>query len=41
VLDIGGMIWEGETSYPTLDDALAAADAAIKQWLREQNMGGT
>jgi hypothetical protein len=29
VLDIGGMIWEGETHYPTLDDALAAADAAI------------
>jgi hypothetical protein len=33
VLDIGGMIWEGETSYPTLDDALAAADAAIAAFM--------
>jgi len=34
VLDIGGMIWEGETSYPTLDDALVAADAAIAAFMR-------
>jgi len=38
VLDIGGMIWEGETSYPTLDDALRAADQAIHDWLSEQGM---
>lgn len=37
-LDIGGMFWEGERSYPSLDDALRAADAAIHDWLRE-NMG--
>lgn len=35
-LDIGGMIWEGATSYPTLDDALQALDQALGQWLREQ-----
>jgi hypothetical protein len=34
VLDIGGMIWEGETRYPTLDDALSAADAAIAAFMR-------
>ncbi|HEY7851082.1 MAG TPA: hypothetical protein VIC27_13505 [Ktedonobacterales bacterium] len=35
-LDAGGMIWEGDPSYPTLDDALRALDDAIRDWLREQ-----
>jgi hypothetical protein len=35
-LDMGGMIWEGEPAYPTLDDALRALEAALAQWLREQ-----
>jgi hypothetical protein len=35
-LDVGGLIWEGEATYPTLDDALGALDAALRQWLREQ-----
>jgi hypothetical protein len=35
-LDVGGMIWEGEPTYPTLDDALRALEAALAQWLREQ-----
>ena len=35
VLDIGGMVWEGEASYPTVHDALVAADAAIAAWLEE------
>jgi hypothetical protein len=35
-LDAGGMIWEGDLGYPTLDDALRALDDAIRDWLREQ-----
>ena len=35
VLDIGGLVWEGEDSYPTVHDALLAADAAIADWLEE------
>jgi hypothetical protein len=35
-LDVGGLAWEGEATYPTLDDALRALDAALAQWLREQ-----
>ena len=35
-LDVGGLIWEGEATYPTLDDALRALDAALGQWLHEQ-----
>ncbi|MBK1719157.1 hypothetical protein [Thiocystis violacea] len=29
ILDLGGMVWEGEEKYASLDDALAAADRAI------------
>ncbi len=35
VLDIGGMVWEGKVSYPTVHDALLAADDAIAAWLEE------
>lgn len=34
-LDIGGLIWEGEVQYATLDDALQALDAGIAAWLKE------
>ena len=34
-LDIGGMIWEGAASYPTLEDALQALDQGVAQWMRE------
>lgn len=36
-LDEGGLIWEGETEYDSVDEALAEADAAIAEW-REENM---
>jgi hypothetical protein len=35
VLDIGGLVWEGETRYPTVHAALMALDAAIAEWLDE------
>jgi len=35
VLDIGGMIWEGEEEYETVDEALAEAEPAITAWLEE------
>ena len=28
-LDEGGVVWEGEATYPTVDDALRALDAAL------------
>lgn len=31
----GGMAWEGEPSYPSLDEALQALDAGIEAWLGE------
>lgn len=36
VLDEGGLIWEGESSYPSLDAAFEAAEVAIARWLEEQ-----
>jgi hypothetical protein len=35
VLDGGGMIWESEDDYDSLDAALQAVDAAIAKWLAE------
>jgi hypothetical protein len=32
VLDIGGMVWEGEEWYETIDEALSEAEAAIETW---------
>jgi hypothetical protein len=32
----GGLIWAGDETYPTLDDALAALDAALGKWMREE-----
>lgn len=35
-LDEGGLVWEGEGPYPSLDAALQALEAGIIEWLREQ-----
>ncbi len=35
VLNEGGLVWESEDHYDTLDEALLAADAAISEWLGE------
>lgn len=35
IIDLGGMVWEGETAYDTLDGALAEADAAAASWFEE------
>jgi hypothetical protein len=32
VLDIGGMLWEGDDKYETVDEALSEADEFIEQW---------
>jgi len=34
-LDGGGMVFEGNHSYPTLDAALKALDVGINAWLEE------
>ncbi|MGH3090253.1 MAG: hypothetical protein ACRDSJ_23465 [Rubrobacteraceae bacterium] len=35
VLDMGNMVFEGETKYDSVDAALAEADAAIAKWCEE------
>jgi hypothetical protein len=34
-LDAGGMVWEGEAEYPSLDDALRALNKALGKWIEE------
>ena len=36
VLDEGGMIWQGDPQYETLDAALHAAEVAVAQWMWQQ-----
>lgn len=33
-LDEGGMVWESDARYGTLDEALSALEAALGEWLR-------
>jgi len=33
-LDEGGLVWEGNDEYASLDDALRALDVAIAEWTR-------
>jgi hypothetical protein len=34
-LSIGGLVWEGAASYPSVHDAMLALDAGIAAWLKE------
>ena len=36
VLDEGGVIWKGRRSYPTLDAALADAEAGVSRWMKDE-----
>lgn len=35
ILDIGGLIWESDERYATIDQALAAAERALAAWMKE------
>jgi len=41
VLDIEGMLWEGENSYETVGEAMAEADKFIEQWRIENGYAPT
>ena len=34
-LDMGGAVWMGKSSYPSLDDALADLEKALAAWMKE------
>ena len=36
VLDEGGVIWEGRTSYPSIHEALRDAELAVARWMHDQ-----
>jgi hypothetical protein len=35
VLDEGGLVWEGEDSYETMNDAMKALESGIAEWMKE------
>jgi hypothetical protein len=35
-LNGGGMVWEGQERYATLDDAMRALEAGLSEWMAEQ-----
>ncbi len=37
-LDEGGMVWEGQEHYPTLDAAMQDLEAGLMAWMREQGL---
>lgn len=37
-LDMGGMVWEGGSSYPSIDDALQNLEAGLAEWMRQQGI---
>ena len=37
-LDEGGLVWEGQAAYATLDAALQDLDAGLVAWMREQHL---
>jgi hypothetical protein len=37
-LDEGGMVWEGQEHYPTLDAALQDLEAGLIVWMQEQGL---
>jgi len=38
ILDSGGMIWESEEAYDSLDTALQDAEAAVADWFKKENI---
>ena len=36
-LDEGGLVWEGQEDYATLDDALQDLEAGLAAWMQEQH----
>jgi hypothetical protein len=37
-IDEGGMVWEGQTHYATIDEALAAMEEGLGEWMKAQGL---
>ena len=37
-LDIGGMVWEGASSYQSVDAAFQALEAGLAEWMQQQGI---
>jgi hypothetical protein len=37
-LDVGGLVWEGDSRYQSIDDALQALEAGLAEWMQQQSI---
>ena len=37
-LDVGGLVWEGDSSYQSLNDALQDLETGLASWMRQQGI---
>ena len=37
-LDVGGLVWEGDTVYHSVDEALDALETGLATWMRQQSI---
>ncbi len=37
-LNMGGMVWEGEDNYATLDEAFADLERALGEWMENEGL---
>jgi hypothetical protein len=37
-LDVGGTVWEGDGTYPSVDDALQDVETGLAEWMQQQRI---
>ena len=37
-LDVGGLVWEGDTGYHSINEALQAVETGLATWMRQQSI---
>jgi hypothetical protein len=37
-LDVGGLVWEGDSRYHSVDEALQALETGLATWMRQQSI---
>ena len=37
-IDVGGLVWEGDSRYQSVDDALQALETGLAEWMRQHSI---
>jgi hypothetical protein len=35
---VGGLVWEGDSRYQSIDDALQALETGLAEWMQQQSI---